>query len=380
MNKRKRNWIFCVAVGIITMLLCLLPDAVTSDVGEVPRVSVQIVSVNNEMLQPIGFVYNGAQSVTAEILEGTHRGEIVSGCNYMNAALDKDKLFEVGDRAIAMLHETSDSVTLTLVDHDRWGKEALLFVGFGVLLILFGGVSGCGALISLALSAVILWKVFIPLLLTGASPIWLSLLLVTILTAVIDVLVAGFHRQAVAAFLGSMLGTVLTCIMAVVCGNWLGLSGGQIPYVVPLISQGKLSIDIEQLFFAMVFISNAGALMDLSMDISASCREVREHCPSLSRMELMKSGFRVGRSVIGTMSTTLLLAYSGSYLSMLMYFAGQGTPLVDILNYRFVASEILITLVGSFGLVTVAPFTAMVSAWIFPVVETEANETALPSQ
>ena len=65
------------------------------------------------------------------------------------------------------------------------------------------------------------------------------------------------------------------------------------------------------------------------------------------------------------MTTTLMLAYSGSYLSMLMYFAGQGTPLVDIANLKYVASEVLTTLVGSFGLVTVAPFTAITASLLY---------------
>jgi uncharacterized membrane protein len=104
--------------------------------------------------------------------------------------------------------------------------------------------------------------------------------------------------------------------------------------------------------------------MDLAMDIASASEEVYLHSPSISRSRLMRSGFSVGRSIIGTMTTTLVLAYSGSYLSLMMYFVGQGTPLVDILNLKYVASEILTTLVGSFGLVTVAPFTAVAAALI----------------
>lgn len=73
------------------------------------------------------------------------------------------------------------------------------------------------------------------------------------------------------------------------------------------------------------------------------------------------SGIRVGRAAMGTMTTTLLLAYSGGYVALLMVFMAQGTPVDNILNYKYVSSEILDTLVGSFGLVTVAPFTAFTS-------------------
>ena len=154
-------------------------------------------------------------------------------------------------------------------------------------------------------------------------------------------------------------------MLAVVFGNLLKLDGGSLPYVVPLIAQSTMSLDIRTLFFAMVFIANSGALMDLSMDIASASEELILHKPDITRRELLLSGFSVGRSVIGTMTTTLMLAYSGSYLSMLMYFAGQGTPLVDIANLKYVASEVLTTLVGSFGLVTVAPFTAITASLLY---------------
>ena len=77
---------------------------------------------------------------------------------------------------------------------------------------------------------------------------------------------------------------------------------------------------------------------------------------------LLRSGLSVGRSVLGTLTTTLMLAYSGNYLSMLMYFAGQGTPVADIVNLKYVASQLLNTVVGSFGLVAAAPLTALIAS------------------
>ena len=73
----------------------------------------------------------------------------------------------------------------------------------------------------------------------------------------------------------------------------------------------------------------------------------------------MRSGLNVGRAAMGTMTTTLLLAYSGGYIALLMVFMAQGTPLYNILNYKYVAAELIHTIIGSFGLVTVAPFTAL---------------------
>ena len=105
--------------------------------------------------------------------------------------------------------------------------------------------------------------------------------------------------------------------------------------------------------------------MDLAMDIASSVEEVAKFNSTLSAKELTGSGLRVGRSVVGTMTTTLLLAYSGGFLTLLMMFAVQGTHFVDVISNPLVAAELVKTLIGSFSLVLVAPLTAVISGWIF---------------
>ena len=99
--------------------------------------------------------------------------------------------------------------------------------------------------------------------------------------------------------------------------------------------------------------------MGLSVDITSAVHEVVEKRPGISRWEAVRSGMNVGRAAMGTMTTTLLLAYSGGYVALLMVFMAQGTPLSNIFNYKYVAAEMLHTVIGSLGLVTVAPFTAL---------------------
>ena len=129
-----------------------------------------------------------------------------------------------------------------------------------------------------------------------------------------------------------------------------------------LISQA--SLNLAEIFSGAVILASSGALMDLAMDIAAGVDEVALHNPGLSRRALFMSGLRIGRSVVGTMTTTLLLAYSGGYITLLMAFAAQGTPILTLLNSTVVSAEVVKTLVGSFGLVLVAPFTALVSAFL----------------
>ena len=360
---KRRNWIFCIVVGLLSCALAWLPSPSALSGSAAPRERVRIISVDNSLLQPLGVVYSGVQTGEAEILSGPYKGTISPAQNHLNSALDKDKLFQVDDIALAMISEQNGVLrAVTLIDHYRLNTQAILFGLFGLLLIGFAGVSGFGALISLVASVMIVWKLLVPMLMVGYPPIWCALMMVMLLTVLIDVLVAGFTWTTMVAILGSLLGTLITCALAVVFGNWLKLDGGNLPYVVPIIAQSNMTLNLREIFFAMVFISNSGALMDLSMDIASACQELIYHKPEITPNELMKSAFAIGRNVIGTMTTTLMLAYSGSYFSLLMYFSGQGTPVMDILNLKYVSSEILITLVGSFGLVSVAPFTALVAA------------------
>ena len=220
-------------------------------------------------------------------------------------------------------------------------------------------------MVSLVASAVIVWKLLIPLLLKGVNPMMASFTTVILLTLIIDVLVAGFTPKCLVAVLGSLAGTLVTCTAAVLLTDALKFDGGDLPYVVPLLAQSSMGVDTRSLYIGMVFLANSGALMDLSMDIAASMEEIRFHKPDVSRIALVRSGLIVGRSVLGTMTTTLMLAYSGNYLSMLMYFAGQGTPVGDIVNLKYVASQLLNTLVGSFGLVVAAPLTALIAGWYY---------------
>ena len=136
-------------------------------------------------------------------------------------------------------------------------------------------------------------------------------------------------------------------------------------YSQSLFNSGYSHLNLSEIFIGAIFLSSSGAVMDLAMDVASGIEEVDRRRSGLSAKELFKSGLRIGRSVVGTMTTTLLLAYSGGYLTLMMTFAAQGTSPIDFINNPYVASEAVKTLVGSFGLVLVAPFTAAVGALIF---------------
>ena len=210
-----------------------------------------------------------------------------------------------------------------------------------------------------------LWKILVPCYLKGWNPIWLGLLITLFLTVLIIALVYGFDRRCLAAVSGSFLGILVTCVLGILFTDLFKIHGAVMAYSESLLYSGYQHLNLTSIFMASIFIGASGAVMDLSVDIASAVYEVVEKRPDLTWKEAFGSGLTVGRNAMGTMTTTLLFAYSGGYIALLMVFMAQGTPMDNILNYKYVAAELIHTVIGSFGLVTVAPFTALCSGILF---------------
>ena len=344
--------------------MCMVPPVrpVVDDGGTPVRA--RVVAVDDGDIVLTGQVEYGTQHLEVEMLDGPQEGRRFRAANEMRAQLDLDKKFRPGDTAVVTWPNggAEEGETLVARDHWRLGWMGFLFGAFCLLLLVFGGWTGAKALFSFVFSCFTVWKLLIPLCLGGWSAAWVSFAAVCALTAVIMYLVAGVSRRGIAAFFGSMLGVGSSLVLAWFFTRAMRVNGATMPFVQALLYSGYSSLDLSDIFIGAVTLASSGALMDLAMDIAAGVDEVARHNPSLPRRALFMSGIRIGRWVVGTMTTTLLLAYSGGYLTLLMVFAAQGTPPLVFLNSTVVSAEAVKTLVGSFGLVLVAPFTALVSA------------------
>ncbi len=365
----RRDILFVLCVGVLTFAALLIPTGFERPTGrDSAAVRARVLSVDNSAVRQYGFIREGAQLVRVRVLAGRFRDREVNGSNTLVGKLELDKFFSPGDTALVVLDldtKTGEIRFANLIDHFRLHVEILLFALFAAFLVFFAGWTGAKALLSFIFSVVLVWKVLLPFFLKGVDPILISLAVVTCLTAVIVFLVGGVGRKGAATFLGSMLGIAVTCVLALVFGGAFRVNGAVRPFSETLLYTGFAHLDLTRLFFAGIFLASSGAVMDVSMDVAASMEEVRTASPAMPRRDLVASGLKVGRAVIGTMTTTLLLAYSGGYTALLMVFMAQGTPLINIMNITYVAAEILHTMVGSFGVVLVAPATAVVGGILF---------------
>ena len=143
------------------------------------------------------------------------------------------------------------------------------------------------------------------------------------------------------------------------------MNGAVMEFSEALLYVGYENLNLTSIFQAGIYLACSGAILDLAIDISAGLDEVKKVSPFLTRMNLIKSGFSIGKSVVGTQLTTLLLAYMGSYLTILMVYMAQGTPMMSVLNSQKISAEILHTFIGCIGLVLVSPLTSIICGFIY---------------
>lgn len=330
------------------------------------KVRARVLEADDSGLMQLGLLTSGPQHLKVEILSGEHKGDIYAATNQLRAQIDLDKIFKPGDTVLVGLYNGAvpGEATLNAQDYYRIGWTVLLFSLFALLLVWFGGVTGLQALLSFVFSCLVIWKILVPVCLKGVNPLLVSFLTVVILSAVIIFLVAGVNRKGVTAFTGAIVGVLASCLMAWLFTWLFKINGAVMPYSQALLYSGYESLSIADIYIGGIFIGSSGAVMDLGMDVAAGMNEVFAQNRQISRRDLTRAGIRIGQSVVGTMTTTLLLAYSGGYLTLMMTFCAQGTEPIDFINNPYVASEVVKTIVGSFGLVLVAPLTAFCGGFI----------------
>lgn len=211
----------------------------------------------------------------------------------------------------------------------------------------------------------LIFQFLLPQFLAGSSPLTITSIFLVIASALIIFSVAGFTKKGTAAFLGTALGLASMIILTIVVGSVMKLSGLTTPFSQSLLMSGYTDLNMRHIFYGTILIGASGAVMDIAMDIASAIEEIKINAPNITKSKLISSGFNVGHAVIGTMTTTLLLAYLGGFLTLLLLFQVRNTSLLQMLNMKIVASEIMRTIIGSVGLVLVAPITSIIAGFLF---------------
>lgn len=360
----KKNVVFILIFFAIIAALLALPTGFEDarQFKDAEKCKVLVEAVDNSSLINTGLIRTGQQVCTVRFLSGKFKMQTAEGWNMLGGSLSQDKLFRPRDKAQAVVHHyDGEIISVNLIDYYRMDGELLLALAFAVFLVVFARGVGLRSVFSFAITILVLWKILVPLFLKGHNPIFVGLAAVAIMTFVILALVYGFDKKLLSSFCGAMSGIVFAMVLSIICTSSFHIHGAVMANSEALLYSGFQDLNLTQIFMASVCVGASGSVMDLSVDITSAVSEVVRNCPGISRKEAIKSGLTVARAAMGTMTTTLLLAYSGTCIATLMTFMAQGTPVYNILNNNIVAAEIINTIAGSFGLAMTAPLTAVIA-------------------
>ena len=360
----KHRFSFLVGISIVIVVLIFLPTGFEGALQfkDAEKCKVLVEEVDNSSLIDTGLIRTGQQICKVRFLTGRFEGQTSFGWNMLGGSLSQDKLFRPGDKAQAVVHhDEGEIISINLIDYYRLDGELVLAIAFALFLICFARGVGLRSVLSFVITILVLWKILVPLFLKGYNSIFVGLVAVAIMTFVILLFVYGLDKRLLSSFFGSMSGIIFAMILSIICSKAFHIHGAVMANSEALLYSGFADLNLTQIFMASVFIGASGSVMDLSVDITSAVSEVVRNCPDISTKKAIKSGFAVARAAMGTMTTTLLLAYSGSCIAFLMTFMAQGTPVYNILNNNVVAAEIINTIAGSFGLAMTAPLTAFIS-------------------
>ncbi|MBN2650851.1 MAG: YibE/F family protein [Spirochaetales bacterium] len=361
------NYTFWISLIILVIALALIPTANKGDKTKSYTFKAKITEVDNSNLITYGTFPRGSQKVKFTALSGEFKGGAGVAISNLNANPEFDTLVKAGDKVIIAIKDQSKGLEGSsgiVVEHHRTTGLAIIAALFVLLLVLFAGRTGLKAVFSFFATMLVITKFLVPLLLKGINPTLLITATVIILSMIIIFSIAGFTKKGLSAVLGTVTGLILTAGVTFLAGALININGYTMSHTGYLISIGYFDLDMTQILYGAVILGASGAAMDVAMDIAASMEEIHTKRPDISRKEITRSGFNIGRAVIGTMTTTLVLAYSGSYITLLMIFSDRDTGLFQAMNMKIVSVEIMRTIVGSIGLVLVAPTTAIIAGFI----------------
>lgn len=365
---KDKDFIFSIVCLVVIGILLIIPTGFEKQLYvNAESVKARVLETNDSTIYSNGLLKQGSQVCEVEILEGSYKGEQVEAVNLLTGKLEFDKLFKVGDKALVLIEKNEEGSILfvNMLDHYRLDKELLIVLIFMGSLVLFAGTTGFRTIVSFVFSLLCIWKLLIPFLLKGYHPMLLGLLIGVTMATVTLILVAGFTKKAYCAILGSGIASFMTCIMAMGFGMLFKIDGTVMQWSESLLYAGFENLNLTLIYQASIYLACSGAMIDLAVDISAALDEVIANKPDLSSKEILRSGITIGRSVVGSQATTLLFAYMGSFIAVMMVYMAQGTPMLSILNSKSIASEVLHTFVGCIGLVIVSPITALICSYVY---------------
>jgi len=326
-----------------------------------------------------GVLESNYQLLEVLVTSGPHKGEKVQARYELNLGYDdryQSKRLAKGDEILLYLDvdENGQVVQGVVVEFIRDKYLLYLVIVFMVLLLVIGRLKGLKAIVSLVITALSIVYILIPAILKGWDPVRTSVFVCICVISVTMVIIGGFNRKTLSAIIGTAGGVLSAGVIALVIGSLAKLTGLGDDESQMLMLVQDVHFDFSGLLFAGILIGTMGATMDVGMSIASAMHEIKVNSPNIKTSALIKAGMNVGKDTMATMANTLILAYVGGSLHLLLMLMAYNTPFNSIINWDMIASEILKALAGSIGVIVTIPITTLTAVFIEEYKKKERND------
>ncbi|MEK9159368.1 MAG: YibE/F family protein [Patescibacteria group bacterium] len=357
------NKILYALLTLATIALFLIdlnpPTENVSDYEEVIEGTVQEITETSSIETIDGTQHY--QKMAIEVTRGSLEGELITVENGATASIYSEE-YEPGDRLVIIRSENMQGEDIfSVVDTVRRPLLFWLFILFVAVVALVSQKQGMKALLGMVFSFFVLFRLVLPLILLGYSPVWSAIGGCVLIIPATFYLSHGVKHKTSVAILGTLVTLVLTGVMAYIfahLGNLTGLADEAASF---LKSDTGDRIDFQGLLLAGILISMLGVLDDVSVSQAAIVQELEGAKKNISFVELYRRTMTVGKDHIASMVNTLVLVYAGASIPLLLLFIDHSHTFYEVLNYEFVAEEIIQTLVASIGLILTVPVTTFIA-------------------
>lgn len=314
----------------------------------------------------------------ARITSGRMKGSEIEAAQQIDSIVAvTPKRVEVGD-SVVLSYESEYSVSedgtavpngnyqWRFLQYHRSGILILTSVIFCICLLIFGKWQGFHTVVSLAFTCLAVFAVFVPSILSGQNIyIWAAITCVYIISMTL-LIVVGPHKKSLCAAIGCIGGLCVTAGLSAILTIMMHLTGLTDEQTLYITMMDSAKIDLRALLFGAILVGAVGAVMDVSMSLSSSLYEVSEQMGERRSVRaLFRSGMTIGRDIMGTMANTLILAYIGSSLSVVILLAASETSLLSLFNQEMIVEEVMQALTGSFGILFTIPVTSLVASVLY---------------
>ncbi len=357
-----------VSVGVIIYANTDKPTyTITEDSGveyETARV-LSVISDDTIIDEATENVKKGSQELEVELLSGRYKGDRCKVTNYFSALYNVD--VEKGDTVSVRIDTTDVGIySVSIYNYNRVPLVIGLVILFAIVLIALGGRQGLKAFLGLVYTVLCIIFVLLPLTLKGVSPVPLTIAIVFITSAVCFLLIGGVQKKTIAAALGSLAGVVIAALLGEIAAKIGGVTTFQMDEAEALLLlKSNFDIRLRGLFISGILIAAMGAVMDIAMSISSAVEEIHLANGKLGFKDLFTSGMKIGRDAMGTMANTLVLAYVGGSLNMMVLIYSYGVSFNQLMNTDFVIIEIIRAIAGSVGIIGTVPCVSAIAARLY---------------